>query len=138
MESDKKIENAVGAILLRGDDILLVKRKKHYTDMWTLPVGILEFDESAKDCIVREVKEELGVDFISPQFCCYSDGIGTLPGRHFMMLYFYGGISGEIKLEEAELADYKWFPVHEATKMKLGFNQEAIVQKFYKDHYQAR
>lgn len=137
MVSDKKVENAVGAILLRDDEILLVKRKKHYTDMWTLPVGILEFGETTKDCIVREVKEELGVDFISPQFCGYSDGIGTLPGRHFVMLYFYGSVHGEIKLEVDELADYKWFPIHEILKMKLGFNQEDVVQRFYDDHHKS-
>lgn len=130
MTKEKRINNAVGAIIMDNDQVLLVKRRKYFTDKWTLPVGLLEYGETAKECIVREVKEELGADFINPEFCCYNDSIDVLPGKHYIMLYFTGNIKGEICLDDHELTDYKWFPLEEALGMELGFEHSEALQKF--------
>lgn len=133
--NQSKIENAVGALILKENSLLLVKRKMHFTDKWTLPVGVLEFGETAEECIVREVFEELGVEFVSPTFCCFNDAIDILPGRHFVMLYFYGKARGEVLLNNEELREYKYVSIDEVLKMELGFEHSKAVKKFYSQVY---
>jgi 8-oxo-dGTP diphosphatase len=52
----------VGAVcLLERDGRLLLLRQPHRVG-WSLPGGLLDRGESAADAVVREVREELGVD----------------------------------------------------------------------------
>ncbi|MFC1711108.1 NUDIX hydrolase [Patescibacteria group bacterium] len=53
----------IGIIIKRKNKILLLKRKgSHGIDQWSLPGGYLEFGETFKQCAVREVKEETGLE----------------------------------------------------------------------------
>ncbi|NIM20332.1 MAG: NUDIX domain-containing protein [Candidatus Latescibacteria bacterium] len=54
---------AAGVILIEDQEVLLVKRKyPPKVGMWTLPAGFVEADENARDCAVREMKEETNID----------------------------------------------------------------------------
>jgi ADP-ribose pyrophosphatase len=53
----------VGAVVLRGDSVLLVKRgKPPLSETWSLPGGRVHEGESLKAAAAREVKEECSVD----------------------------------------------------------------------------
>jgi 8-oxo-dGTP pyrophosphatase MutT (NUDIX family) len=49
-------------ILLENDRILLVKQYVTDTRGWSLPGGRLEADETIEQCLIRETKEETGLD----------------------------------------------------------------------------
>lgn len=52
-----------------GGKFLFVKRAKDpEKNKWSLPGGKIEHFEKAEDAIVREIKEELNLDFIRPKF----------------------------------------------------------------------
>lgn len=53
---------AVGAIVFRGDAVLLVRRgREPNRGRWSLPGGSLESGETVEAAAVREVREETGV-----------------------------------------------------------------------------
>ncbi len=52
----------VAVILLKDDELLLVRRIGSYQGMWCIPCGHLEYDEDVRDAAVREFKEETGLD----------------------------------------------------------------------------
>lgn len=51
------------AIVEKSDQILLIKRAGNYLESgrWALPGGFLDRDETATECVLRELKEETGV-----------------------------------------------------------------------------
>ena len=53
----------VGALIIKGDKILLVERgKQPLKGYWSIPGGLLEVGEQLADAVVRETKEETGLD----------------------------------------------------------------------------
>lgn len=54
----------MSAIVTRGKDILLIHRKKEGREYWVVPGGGVEENETLEQGLVREVKEETGLNLI--------------------------------------------------------------------------
>lgn len=64
---DKKIIQgvAVGAVIVKDNKVLILQRHKNektYPEMWELPSGKKELLEPVENALIREVKEEAGLD----------------------------------------------------------------------------
>jgi 8-oxo-dGTP diphosphatase len=54
---------SVGALIVRGDTVLMVNHKRiDKYDFWVAPGGGIKGKELMKDAVIREVKEETGFD----------------------------------------------------------------------------
>jgi len=54
----------VSAIIIRGDSILLMHRRKKGKEYWVFPGGGVEDYETVEEGLVREVKEETNLDVL--------------------------------------------------------------------------
>ena len=63
MESREQPLHVVGAILLKGDRILVARRASHKSapGLWEFPGGKVESGESPEQALEREVHDELGL-----------------------------------------------------------------------------
>lgn len=63
------------AIILKGEKILLIHRKKNGEEYWVFPGGGVEDTETAAEGIVREVKEETNLDVLKYElaFMAYNE-----------------------------------------------------------------
>jgi 8-oxo-dGTP diphosphatase len=63
MTKGDKISVGVGAVVFRGNDILIIKRgKPPFEGQWSIPGGGLEYGETVKDAVRREIREETGIE----------------------------------------------------------------------------
>lgn len=63
MKEEPQIHIGVGAVVFRGDDILVIKRgKPPFEGQWSIPGGGLEYGEALQDAVIREVREETGLE----------------------------------------------------------------------------
>jgi 8-oxo-dGTP pyrophosphatase MutT (NUDIX family) len=61
------MRNRAAAIIIRDGALLLIHRRKPGRDYYILPGGGVELDESFENAVVREVKEETGLDVLGIQ-----------------------------------------------------------------------
>lgn len=92
--------------ITRGDELLLA-RSPHFPDhMYSAVAGFIEPGETAEQTVVREVKEEVGIDICNLQYVTSQ----PWPFSHSLMLGYtaeYAG--GDILIDGIEIEDAQWF-----------------------------
>ena len=83
-------EVAVGAVVRRGDEILLIRRARGTAvGQWAIPGGRVEFGEGLKAAVAREVEEETGLAVRVGRFLGWAERMGDDPGPyHYVILDF--------------------------------------------------
>ncbi|MBC7130459.1 NUDIX hydrolase, partial [Candidatus Bathyarchaeota archaeon] len=103
----------VGAIIVCDGKILLEKRRSEPgRGKWSVPGGLVELGESPEEAVIREVKEETGLDVADPELIDVVNRI-TLDedGRikyHFVIIdYFVKVRGGELRAaDDAEAVQW--------------------------------
>ena len=104
-----------GALIVndKNETILLKRTSKtrNGTGFWSKPGGGVEFGEKVEDAVIREIKEELGVDVEIVKFLGFTEGILIDGKQHWISFnYLAKIISGEIKnMEPEKHEEIKWF-----------------------------
>jgi 8-oxo-dGTP diphosphatase len=110
---EESVKRKSSSIIFMNDErqILLFLRDNKsdlpYPNIWDVPGGHVEADESPGKCIVREMKEEM--DLVLDEFELFS------------------------KIEFAEGQKLKWFTRDEAKQTQLAYGFNEIVEKFYSE-----
>jgi len=104
---------AVSAAIFRDGRVLIVRRGRPPAHgLYTLPGGGVELGETLEEAVIREVREETGleiapVDLVGFRQAIARDAEGRVK-RHFVILPFAARwVQGEISLNE-ELAEAHW------------------------------
>lgn len=124
----------VVAIITASDEgtkkVLLARRNTEpYRDFWSLPGGHIKPYETARNAVIREVKEEIGLDF-EPSFFSYFDEIIPEKSIHAVVIVFEGHALGEVNLAEKEISEMMWLPIPKAQATPLAFLQNSILNKY--------
>jgi 8-oxo-dGTP diphosphatase len=129
----KLVKTTVGLIAIRHGKILLEKRNIFIEKgKWCLPGGHIEFGEGSVDALKREVKEELNLSVKNLKFLGYFDEIIPRLKDHSVVLVYGADVSGEIKMQKSEVADFGWFGLKEMGKLDMAFRHREIIKKFWR------
>jgi mutator protein MutT len=106
------------ALIFHNGQLLITQRhaKVHLGGLWEFPGGKREADETFEQCLVREIREELGIEISVGEL--FEEIFHDYPEKSVRLKFFIGRwISGEPKtlgcaafhwIGKSELADYEF------------------------------
>lgn len=105
-----RIDPCVLVLIKKGTDVLMVRHAQRSQDKWTCLAGYAEVGESIEDTVVREVKEEVGINIKNIRYF----GSQSWPRPAQLMFAFTAEYeSGDIVLQADEIAEAGWFDAHD-------------------------
>ena len=111
----ESVELTVLCLVEDDNKILLQNRVKKDWQGYTLPGGHVERDESFVDAVIREMKEETGLDIKNPVLV----GVKQFPikyGRYVVFLYKTNEFEGE--LQSSNEGKMEWIEYKDISKIK--------------------
>lgn len=110
LSKTKEIKVGAGAVIIRDGKTFLAKRRgSFHAGMWGSFGGYVEFGENPTETVVREAKEELGIELKNIQFAsCANFIIGHL---HYIDISFVAELkSGDpVIMEPERIEEIGWF-----------------------------
>ena len=96
-----------------GDGYLVTKRSKEetaYQEYWDTPGGMVELGEFPKEAVIRETKEEAGLDVVPIRVIHEDSDYDAVKDMIFVRLVYLCELKSDIKdivLQKEEHTDYK-------------------------------
>ncbi|MDF2788045.1 MAG: ADP-ribose pyrophosphatase [Neobacillus sp.] len=115
MSAPKHIVSAAAIVLNEKNELLLIKGPRRG---WEMPGGQVEEGESLTDAVVRETKEESGIDIEVIKFCGIFQNI---EGSICNTLFLGKPVGGELTTSPESL-EVGFFPLEEALEMVTWHN----------------
>jgi len=113
-----------GALILQGGRLLLIKRGvQPGRGKWSVPGGLVELGENVHDAMIRETKEEVGLDVEAIELMDVFDSV-TLDSQgriqyHFVVVNFLVRIVGGSLNTASDILEAQWVPLKEVENYNL-------------------
>ena len=114
----------VGAVVICDGKILLEKRKNEPgKGKWSIPGGLVELGESVEQTVIREVKEETGLEVEKPEHIDVVDNVtrdenGEIK-YHFVILDYFVKFKGGTLKATSDAEELRWVTFDEVEKYDL-------------------
>jgi ADP-ribose pyrophosphatase YjhB (NUDIX family) len=124
----------VGAILLDGDQVLLVRRGRPPQEgLWSIPGGAVELGESLTEAVEREVREECGLESRAVELIeVFERIIRDEAGRveyHYVLMDYLCELTGGVLRAGDDAADAAWTPLARLPEIPITGGTPAVIQK---------
>ncbi|MDA3616469.1 NUDIX hydrolase [Polluticaenibacter yanchengensis] len=129
----QNIKIAVDAIVFGYSNntlnVLLIKQKYGVLEnQWALVGGFVKDNEGLQDAVVRELKEEAGIDVdYLEQLYTFGDDVKRDPRFHVVSVAYFALVNNSVftLIADTDAADARWFPVNNLPD--LAFDHKAII-----------
>ena len=118
-------------MIYRDDSILLQDRHKDSWEGFTFPGGHVKKKESFVQAVIREIKEETGLDIYAPKFCGVEQFWTKSGIRYIVLLFKTNQFTGQ--LVSSIEGKMQWMKKNELNKAKLVSNFFDILKIFQQD-----
>lgn len=127
----------VGAIILKGDRVLLVERgKEPLKGVWSIPGGALETGETLAEGLRREAREELGLEVEVGELVEVFERITRdAEGRveyHFVLADYLCKVMGGSLRAADDAADARWVERSELGGLRLTAGTANVIEKAFR------
>jgi 8-oxo-dGTP diphosphatase len=134
-EYPQKPEVAVGALVLKDQKVLLVKRNQSPAKgLWALPGGKINLGETLQQAVVREILEETGISIIPgpPVFSfdsIHKDNKGDVQYHYVIVDLLAEFKEGELKAGD-DASDVGWFSLEDLGRIQVNKTTKELVLKY--------
>ena len=93
-------------------------KNKNFENIWKLPGGLADFNESIQQAVLREVKEETGINCSFQKVLCFRETSSyqfDCPDIYFVCLLF--PLDFNIVIQQSEIKDCKWVDIGQIKEM---------------------
>jgi 8-oxo-dGTP diphosphatase len=127
----------VGAIIIRGEEVLLARRGKEpgYGE-WSIPGGAVELGEKLEEAVAREVSEEVNVavrvgEMVEVLERIFRDPAGRIQYHYVLVDFLCEHLSGEGR-PSSDALEMKWVHLSEVSRCRLPEGTKRVIQKAFK------
>jgi ADP-ribose pyrophosphatase YjhB (NUDIX family) len=123
----------VGAVIICDGKILLEKRKNEPgKGKWSIPGGLVELGESAKETAIREVREETSLEVEKPMLIDVVDNVtrdenGEIK-YHFVIVDYFVKLKGGVPKASSDAAELEWVQLSDVEDYDL----TKTIREFFK------
>lgn len=114
MITNKKIDFAVKAFIIRDGNFLVMRNNGEKRNLWELPGGRMQFGENAEQTLKRELIEETG---LSVKRIRILDTWDRFEGEDYQVtgiICLCASTEGQVIISD-EHDDYQWLPVNKSS-----------------------
>lgn len=123
----------VGIICFRGEDVLMIRRGKPPREgSWSLPGGRQKLGETVRDCALRELVQETGVEAAIGPLVDVVDSMtrdreGGLQFHYTLVDFRADWISGDVRAG-GDAADARWFSPADLAVLELWVETRRVIE----------
>ena len=112
---------AVGAVAVRDDGALLLVRRGKVPALgrWSLPGGRVDWGETLRDALRREVIEETGLEVAPGELAGLVERIHLAEGFHYVILDYHVTVTGGTLRPGSDVTDARWVLPSEMALLEL-------------------
>ncbi len=114
-------ELCVGAVAVHDGDLLLIRRGHGpAAGEWSLPGGRLEAGEAVAEAVVRELREETGLEGVCGELLGWVERIDPDGQHHFVILDFEVTVLDDrLPVAGDDAAEAAWVPLDQVVDRRL-------------------
>jgi len=122
---------AVGAVVKKGNSVILVKRTHEPgKGFWSIPGGLVELGEPVKDAVKREAREETGLEVEIDKLIDVIDNIvydrSKRPKFHYVLIDFLvHPVGGELQ----DTSKARWIKAGELSQYRITKTATKLLQE---------
>jgi len=127
-------EVVVGVFIQNKKGEIALFKSSKWENKWMPPGGHVQYGEKLEDAVKRETKEEAGVQVDQIKLIRFGELINDpkfYRKAHLIFFHFLCRLkSAELKIDNQEIIDYRWFSVDQILKSKeVGIRTKESIQK---------
>jgi nucleoside triphosphatase len=125
-------EPTVGVFVFNHEDKLLLLKSHKWPGKYVVPGGHVELGERLEQAVIRETKEETGLDISDIEFIVFQEFVydpSFWKPRHFIFFDYACRTRSTNVLLNDEAEEYVWVPLEEAVHLPMDAYTRVCVEK---------
>jgi nucleoside triphosphatase len=133
MESPKYPIPTVAALVVGPSERVLIVKTTKWLGFWGVPGGKIDWGEATEAALLREFREEVGLELTHPRFAMLLDGVFDPQFHkpmHFLFINYFATTHSEAITPNQEIAEWAWVSPEEALEYPLNDITRTLIEAY--------